>query len=834
MLDDGALAARMTYFGTARESGGPFENRVCVLLRFGADGRVTSVDLFEAEQEVDALAHFDELTAASSPGAVRRRVRPNAVSATGSQFMAAFAAGDADALAALVRDEYRELDHSTGSEWGRDAALASIDRLLRSRDPRYDLEELATLGERLGLNRRRTRASGDTRGKWDVGPYEHEAIQVFEVAEDGRWRSNEAFAADRLGDAIVRLYEMYGESQADESERARARRIAYSVATWNGPIDLDHLRTAYAPECRNVDHRVFSTWDAGDREDIVRHLRLQLDLVPDFAGRYDDVIALDDRALAARMTYFGTARDSGGALENSVCALFLFGDDGCVSYSELFESEQVEQVLARFVELTADAALPSPASLPPAVANLAQRAFERQAAQWRARDWDGFARQLVAHFRFEDRRPLSQVVMDVDAYVRFVRALGDMASATLHVDYIAARGERLCLAVIHPTVAEGDVGPSDLEYLYLIEADEHERTEWMAAFDWKDLDAAYAELDRRFEDREGAPGTKGRRSARSEIARESFAPIVKRTLPPADALSSYFANAATRFNARLEQAWALRDREAVAALHSETRDVDDRRRLLRLRIEDDRIQTWVSAWLEMPDGRITVTPIATRGEHLALAGVRLQGNLDEEGGDFAIDFFTVAETDRDGRNTAIVLFDPEDIAAAYAELERRFDTGDGAALEGFVGRWVNGIARRDWEALIEMCSPGLVEHDHRPLTSVGTTNGRETFVLNNVRSWIDLAPDTMFRCAHVRTSGRAILWQPRMLRSRASRSCEPRTRVSERQPFTTRRQQLANRLPAWARQCRIFTVPPPPSELIRLSDTQSIFPGWSACKRMNF
>ncbi len=892
-LDDGALVARMTYFGTARESGGLFENRVCVLFRFGADGRVTSVELFEAEQELEALARFDEVTAASSPGAVRRRVRPNTVSATLSRVMSAFAAGDRDALATLVHDDYREVDHSTGSEWGRDAALASIERLLRSRDPRYHLEELATLGERLSLNRRRTCSSGDTRGRWDVGPYEHEVIQVVEVADDGRWHSNETFAADRLGDAIARLYETYGESQADETERARAKKIAYSVATWNGPTDLDHLRTAYAPEGCNVDHRVLSTWDAGDREEVIRHLRLQLELVPDFAGRYDDVIALDDRGLAARMTFFGTARDSGGAMENSVCALFLFGDDGRVSYSELFESEQTEEALARFVELTAGVPLASSAPPRSSVFNFAQQATERTAACWRARDWDGFAHAQAAGFRFEDRRSLSHLVLDADAYVLFARALGDMASARIHVEYLATRGEYLCLTrhlfavaegdvgpsdleysyvveaddhgrvvclvafdskdldaayaeldrrfeavanlaqrafdraaacwrardwesfastmaanlrfedrrslslvvldkdgfvtfsretgdmpsarlevdhlatrgeylclvAVHLSVAGGDVGPSDLDYLYLYEVDEHGRTLFALTFDTKDLDVAYAELDRRFEDREGTAVAKDRRSAKSEFGGESFAGIVKHTLVTADALSSYFANAATRFNARLEQAWAVRDREAIAALHSQTRDVDDRRRLLRLRIEDDRIPAWVTAWLEIPDGRITVTPIATRGEHLALAGVCLQGNFDEEGGDFAIDFFSVAETDRDGRNTAIVLFDPQDVDAAYAELVRRFDTGDGAALNGFVGRWADGIARRDWEALIEMCSPDLVEHDHRPLTSVGTTSGRETFVLNNVRSWIDLAPDTVFRCAHVRTSDRAMIVQ---------------------------------------------------------------------------
>ena len=405
---------------------------------------------------------------------------------------------DAAAVAGLIHPDYTEIDHPTGSAYGRVEALASIVRFVRSKNRGYHIEPLATLG-RLLLGRRRIRASGSRGRRFDVGEYENETISLTEVDEQGLLVRCEVFAPDRLGEAIQRLYEMYGESSQDGSARARATRIASVVAVWNGPTKIDHVRTAFAPTTGNIDHRVFSTWDARDREEVLRHFRLQLDLVPDFAGRYNDVVALNDRGVAARMTFFGTARDSGGRIENTTCFLFCFDDVGCISHSELFESEQIEQALARFVELTTDAALPSPAPPPPAVENLAQRVFERNAAFWRARDWDGFTRQLAAGFRFEDRRSLSQVVMDVDAYVRFVRALGDMASARLHIDYLATRGSRLCLAVIHPTVAEGDVGPSDLEYLYVIEADEHERTVSIVAFDRKDLDAAHAELDRRFE-----------------------------------------------------------------------------------------------------------------------------------------------------------------------------------------------------------------------------------------------------------------------------------------------------------------------------------------------
>ena len=743
-----SLVACLTALGTARESGGPFENRVCALFRFGADGRVTSGELFEAEQKVEALARFDELTAASSPRAVRRRVRPNAVSATGSRFMAAFAAGDRDGLAALVHDEYREVDHSTGSEWGRDAALRSIERLLRSRDPRYYLEELATLGERHGLNRRRTSASGDTRGRWDVGPYEHEAIQVVEVAEDGRLRSQETFAADRLGDAIARLYEMYGESHGDAAERARAEKIAYSVATWNGPTDLDHLRTAYAPEGRNVDHRVLSTWDAGDREEVIRHLRLQLETVPDFAGRYDDVLALDDRGLAARMTFCGTARDSGGAMANSVCALFLFGDDGRVSYSELFESEQTEEALARCVELTAGVPLASSAPARSSVPNLAQQATERTAACWRARDWDGFAHLAAAGFRFDDRRSFSHVVLDVDAYVLFARALGDMASARLHIEYLATRGDRLCLTRHRFAVAAGDVGPSDLEYSYVVEADDDGRVVCLVAFDSKDLDAAYAELDRRFEERQGAAAAKEGLPARAEGWRESFAPIEKRNLA----------------SAWIERVWVATDAlisertgtalEAVRSLCAPELVWEDRRPIVRLSGGVDLFMASLHERVASGARNGGRAIVGTAGDRVAIArGLWVGGPPD---GGFEVEMFTVIEVNEAALATAVIFIDPDDWRAAQREAWKRWVAIDprAAQITKVLGDGLDAYNSKDPERVRACAAEDLVVEDRRR-TGTGRVDGREAYMqslvalselvtdarLEGGQFWLAVAPD---------------------------------------------------------------------------------------------
>src|SRR5438094_2864931 len=68
-LRSDALLERGTHSGTDRASGGSSERHLCHLCVFGADGLIARLEQFDTEREAEALARFDELTAA--PAAVR-------------------------------------------------------------------------------------------------------------------------------------------------------------------------------------------------------------------------------------------------------------------------------------------------------------------------------------------------------------------------------------------------------------------------------------------------------------------------------------------------------------------------------------------------------------------------------------------------------------------------------------------------------------------------------------------------------------------------------------------------------------------------------------------
>ena len=75
---------------------------------------------------------------------------------------------------------------------------------------------------------------------------------------------------------------------------------------------------------------------------------------------------------------------------------------------------------------------------------------------------------------------------------------------------------------------------------------------------------------------------------------------------------------------------------------------------------------------------ITSTVIATRGERLVLARIRVS-NRDLQPEEFGVEMLGIVEIDADERIAAHVAFDLDDIDAAFEELDARYLAGEAAA-----------------------------------------------------------------------------------------------------------------------------------------------------------
>src|SRR4030095_2755932 len=133
-------------------------------------------------------------------------------------------------------------------------------------------------------------------------------------------------------------------------------------------------------------------------------------------------------------------------------------------------------------------------------------------------------------------------------------------------------------------------------------------------------------------------------------------------------------NAATRLGDRFAAAWAARDWEGIAASFAPEFRLIDRRRYTQLELDRDQHLESLRFGFEMRSSRTALAVVATRGRRLAL----LRQRFELAGGDVGpseIDTLTVAESDEHGHFIVLLTFDPDDLDAAYAELDARFAAG---------------------------------------------------------------------------------------------------------------------------------------------------------------
>jgi len=503
-IEPRAMLFRRMHSGVDRGGGGRYEREFFFLVVGGADGRIARAEWFDVDQEAAALARFAELTAEAAPPpapATRRRIRPNRATATDERSAAAIAAGDVAALEALFGDAFEEIHHPTGSTYGRAASLASIERLLRSEGASYRTEPIATLGDALALGRQHVHASGARGHRLDVGEYENEALSLHEVDAQGRYLRHEVFAADRLNEAIVRLYARYAELLPDDGTRAPAAvtaRVVAFILTKEKAGDVDEL---CAPAFETVDHRSVG-YGTLSRAEAAKVPESFDEIADDVRFRVDDVLALSPRGLARTSTTMGVWRDGGGPFERTVCALDTFGPDGRLTRHETFDADHEAETLARYDALAGGGDGSR-------VANAATRLNERFVAAWARRDWDALAALFDGRGQFEDRRRLMQMEGGRDLNLATLRVFFDAPGSRWTITPIATRGDRCALSrMLLEGAVDAEGGDFAIDYLAVDEVGPDGRSVALVLFDLDDLDAARAELASRFhagEDRVTAP-----------------------------------------------------------------------------------------------------------------------------------------------------------------------------------------------------------------------------------------------------------------------------------------------------------------------------------------
>ena len=172
-------------------------------------------------------------------------------------------------------------------------------------------------------------------------------------------------------------------------------------------------------------------------------------------------------------------------------------------------------------------------------------------------------------------------------------------------------------------------------------------------------------------------------------------------------------NAASRMYARMQGYFDAQDWDALALTMSADIHRVDRRRVVSAEENRGReaavIEAQIVAGFGARNGSLTV--IAIRGQRVALIRSRFSGR-DKRADAFHTETLCVIEIDLDGLVTEHIMFDLDDLDAAFAELDARYLAGD-AAPHAHVWSVVVGVFDAHARHETPATTPDCVNVDHR-------------------------------------------------------------------------------------------------------------------------
>jgi hypothetical protein len=524
----------------------------------------------------------------------------------------------------------------------------------------------------------------------------HAARGTSQAGFDAEWRM--IYIVTVEGDLISR-YEIFDETDLDaalarfEELHPQAPRLENSASQvverfWSffANRDWSAMAEAVADDVSTYDHRRVINADVlRGRDAHVANMRAVAEV--GFEGIASTVIATRGQRLALIRIQSSAHGFESGETSNEILGVVGIDADNRLTASALFDPDDVD---AAFEELDAHylAGEAAPCSRTWSVIAQALIAFNQHEVSATAPD-------SVA---IEHRPLLSTEAVDLAAAISAVWDLTPDASMRIEAVHRLSEHGAVVTFVLNGASQNGFHAEWRMIDLLTVEGDLIGDCE---VFDEADLDAALT----RFEEL------------------HPQAPLLQ--------------NAATRIWARLTDAYNRRDMDDYLSLSTADIRFEDRRQGLRDEFEGPAAQrkAVVALFEASPSSvQMTAEPIAIRGSRLALTHVCYR---DTEYADrpIVVEMVQIVEAGNSGLLDRSVSFDPDDIDAAFAELDARYLAGEAAPYA------------RTWSAMARTCAvfnqgelpattPDSVFVDHRPGLTVDAVD-----LPSYLRVMWDVTPD---------------------------------------------------------------------------------------------
>ncbi|EFG77816.1 adenylate/guanylate cyclase catalytic domain protein [Mycobacterium parascrofulaceum ATCC BAA-614] len=527
---------------------------------------------------------------------------------------------------------------------------------------------IAVRGERLALARL-------VIGADDVSPGapRDEFLLLYGIDEDGQISLQVWFDVDDLDGALAELDAAHARFEAKHPIPRRLQNKAARVfeEEWShfAARDWDALADLVADDYVGIDHRrVVSAETQRSRDAVVRDLQAAAEV--GFGISMVSAIATrGQRLVLARVRASGSDPD---AIQNDALNVVEIDADDRIANVGTYDLEDIDAAIAQLdARYLAGEAAPYAAAwsvVTGTFASISRREFPAMAPDC----------TTVDH-----RRVATFARNQLPAYIRAGWDIGQ--NITTYVDAVHRLDERGAIVsyVAHGKSHEGFDGEWHEVALVTVEGSLVNRCE---LFDEADLQTALANFDQ-----------------------------LSRPVPRLE-------NTATQTRERLQACFGTRDWDAMSEILAEDISTEDRRRPVNAGTRQGRnaVLEEMSATLEIGVESLTADIIATRGDRLALCRTQTWGR-DKRPEAFHTDVFDVIEVNADGQLRARIIFDLDDIDAAFGELDTRYLRGEAAehahtwalVTEAFAALNQRTIPKTtsDWASL-----------DHRRLAPIGAND----------------------------------------------------------------------------------------------------------------
>jgi hypothetical protein len=631
----------------------------------------------EAFDETDldaALARFEELHS-------QLPRLENAASRLHERFLEYYAAGDSQAMAEMLADNYCSDDRrrvvGSGVRNGRDAHIADMRARAELWNTNLESTVMAIRGERLALM-----CIGLSDRDEEPEAFSTVVLAIGEIDADERLVASVTFDLDQIDAAFADLDARYlGGEAAAHAHTWSAIAQAYAAvnrhelpATTQGWVNIDHRRgRAFVPG--DLEAYLRATWDV---------------LTPDVRVYIEKVHRLSKLGAVVTRVAKGTSREGFDAEWREIGISTVEGD--LISRSELFDEADLDAALARFEELQPQARR---------LENAASQVAERFWAYFESRDWDAMAAIIADDCCTYDRRRVvsADVLRGRAAHVTNMRAVAEVGFGGLTSSVLATREHRLALIRIHSSARGSAPGEVTAEMVSVIEIDTDNLLTGAVIFDSDDIDAAIEELEARY------------LAAEASVHSHTWSVVT--------------------------QTYAAFNRHEILPTSPDWINVDHRR-LARVSIQPNDMTTYLRAiWDLTPDLTIYAEAVHRLSERGAVVTHGAHGRSPQGfEAEWRMVEVLMVESELIGR---CELFDEADIDAALArfdELSRSVPHRVNAASRVHAHLRAR-VAARKWNALSEILADDITIDDRRRAVNSGIQYGRDAAVAD-MRGAIEL------------------------------------------------------------------------------------------------